>query len=411
MDGRSWVCSYSFFTHESQATRKPTAETAWRFCRVLTGTGRDHQAFATTGSVQTLEHVIPLHWFLDLSQLTLLGIVAAAAAALVMAADRVVDGASGLALRAGIHKVIVGATIVSLGTTSPECAVSVMAAWSGDSGLALGNAVGSIIADTALIFGLCCLITPLPADRFVLNRQGWIQLGCGVLLAALCYGAYAIRGDQATLTRPVGLLLLGLLVVYMAVSIRWSRQHPHGSPFQTPDVVAGSPLTPETQETQRHRRSAVLVLMLLVGLAIVMVSSRVMICAVTALAGQWGVPQVVIAATIVAIGTSLPELVVGLASIAKGHKELMVGNVIGADILNVLFVVGASGTAAGLPIIEHGERIFIYLHLPTMLAALVLLRLFVGPAIRRGHFRRWQGVPLLMLYVAYVVGQFAATRS
>ena len=98
-------------------------------------------------------------------------------------------GASGLAYRFGISKVIVGATVVSLGTTSPECAVSVMAAWSGEPGLALGNAIGSIIADTGLIFGLGCMIAVLPADRFVLSRQGWVQFGSAALLALLCYGA------------------------------------------------------------------------------------------------------------------------------------------------------------------------------------------------------------------------------
>ena len=164
-------------------------------------------------------------------------------AILIFGADWVVDGASGLAMRWGMPQIIVGATVVSLGTTSPECAVSVMAAWSGQPGLALGNAVGSIIADTALIFGLCCLITTLPADRFVLNRQGWLQMMCGVLLAALCYGSYATHGIDATLGRPVGLFLLVLLVAYLAVSVHWSRQHLHGAPFQTPDEVAGSKVT------------------------------------------------------------------------------------------------------------------------------------------------------------------------
>ena len=122
-------------------------------------------------------------------------------------------------------------------------------------------------------------------------------------------------------------------------------------------------------------------------------------------------PQVVIAATLVAVGTSLPELVVGLASIARGHTELLVGNVLGADILNCLFVVGASATAAQLPITENGDTLFLYLHLPAMLGALLMLRLFMFPAIRSGHFQRWQGIPLLLFYIAYVVGQFWVSRG
>jgi len=358
-----------------------------------------------------LEHFISEQLFIDLPQWVLLTIAAIGIATLVFGADCIVDGASGLAMRWGVPQVIVGATVVSLGTTSPECAVSVMAAWSGEPGLALGNAVGSIIADTALIFGLCCTLSTLPADRFVLNRQGWVQLGSGVLLAALCYGSYASAGNQASIARPIGLLLLVLLGGYLLLSTLWSRQHPHGSPFQTPDAVAGSPETSHTEENQRHRHITVLILKLLVGLVVVILSSRVLISDVSVLAGRWGVPQVVIAATLVAVGTSLPELVVGLTSIAKGHMELLVGNVIGADILNVLFVVGASATAASLPIVENGDRIFLYLHLPTMLFVLLLLRLFMWSAIKHGRFQRWQGVPLLVIYVGYVAGQFLVTQG
>ena len=344
----------------------------------------------------------------------LLLLTVAGIAALIKGADLVVDGASGIALHAGMPKVIVGATIVSLGTTSPECAVSVMAAWAGQPGLALGNAVGSIIADTGLIFGIGCLMAKLPADRFVLNRQGWVQIAAGLLLAVLCYGAYITQGGSAALGRSTGILLLALLVCYLFVSVRWSRRHPHGEPFITPEnvveAIAAKPaVVPET--TQKHKKHSLvyLAVVMLAGLIVVIFSSRVLICSVTVVAERWGIPNVVIAATIVALGTSLPELVVGITSIAKGHGELMVGNIIGADILNVLFVIGASSVAAQLPVIENGEMIFLYLHLPTMLIVLALLRLFMIPAIKRGHFQRWNGVPLVIIYVAYVALQFIVT--
>jgi len=317
-------------------------------------------------------------------------------------ADWLVDGASGLAYRLGISKVIVGATIVSLGTTSPECAVSVMAAWGGEPGLALGNAIGSIVADSGLIFGLGCLITVLPADRFVLSRQGWVQFGSGVLLALVCYGAFVVAGDGATITRQVGLLLLAILAAYMWVSVGWSRKHRHGEPFQMDD---------DTEKQRKAHQSLLFLLSICgVGLVMVLLSSRVMIVSVTELAEEhWQVPKVVIASTLVALGTSLPELVIGLASIMKGHKEILVGNIIGADILNVLFVVGASAFAAPLPIIEQGARIpriVLYVHIPTMLLILVLFRLFIFSAAKRGELRRWYGVPLLALYVVYVVVQY-----
>ena len=349
-----------------------------------------------------MEYLIPEAWFIGSPQWALLALTAVAVAVLSKGADWLVDGASGMAYRLGVSKVIVGATIVSLGTTSPECAVSVMAAWSGEPGLALGNALGSIIADSGLIFGLGCLITVLPADRFVLSRQGWVQFGAGVFLALLCYGAFALSGDAATLGRPVGVLMLGLLAGYLFVSIRWSRQHRKGEPFQ----MNGQ----DDAERKVGKGVAILISLGVLGLVMVLLSSRVMILSVKELAEvHWHVPKVVIAATLVALGTSLPELVIGMASIYKGHKEILVGNIIGADILNVLFVVGAAAVAAPLPIVEHGAqipRIALYVHIPTMLAVLVLFRLFIQRAVRSGSFRRWYGVPLLLLYVGYTVLQF-----
>ncbi len=146
------------------------------------------------------------------------------------------------------------------------------------------------------------------------------------------------------------------------------------------------------------------------GLALVLLASRLLIVSVIELAeNHWYVPHVVIAATLVALGTSLPELVIGMTSIFKGHKEILVGNVIGADILNVLFVVGASAVAAPLPMIEPAARvptILFWIHLPTMLLILVLFRLFIFQASRTGEFRRWHGVPLVALYVVYAVVQY-----
>ncbi len=352
-----------------------------------------------------MEHLIPQAWFAGLPQWGLLVITGIGVGVLVRGADWLVDGASGIAYRFGFSKVIVGATVVSLGTTSPECAVSVMAAWSGEPGLALGNAIGSIIADTGLIFGLGCLIAVLPADRFVLVRQGWVQFGSGVLLALLAYGVWAIYGPSAVLGRWIGYLLLALLVGYMYLSIRWSRQHP--GPGSTTAATSGG------MGGRKPLAAARLAGLLVVGLVLVILASRVVIVSVIELAEHhWHVPKIVIAATLVALGTSLPEMVVGLTSILKGHHELLVGNIIGADVLNVLFVVGASAAAAPLPILDAGASIpaiLLWVHIPTMLVVLVYVRIIIVAATRTGHFQRWQGLPLVILYVAYVVLQYAVT--
>ncbi|MEO1997124.1 MAG: Mur ligase domain-containing protein, partial [Planctomycetaceae bacterium] len=271
-----------------------------------------------------MEELIPFRLFEPMSWWLLLGLAAISMITLMTGADWLVDGASGLAQRLGIPQIIIGATIVSLGTTAPECAVSVMAAWGGKPGLALGNAVGSIIADTGLIFGLGCLLVALPVNRFLLSRQGWVQFGSAVLLAGLCYGMWISQGMEAALPRWVGALFLVLLGCYMIVSVRWSHQIE-----SLPEMSEA--VHDHSEEQPKH--VSWLVGLLIVGVVVVVFGSHVLIQSVTVLAQRMEVPQVVIAATLVAFGTSLPELVVGMTAIRRGHPELLVGNVIGADVL------------------------------------------------------------------------------
>lgn len=366
-----------------------------------------------------MENLIPIAPFEAMPQFMLILVAIGSVWTLIRGADWLVDGAAGIAYRLGIPKVIVGATIVSLGTTSPETAVSVMAAWAGNSGLALGNAVGSIIADTGLIFGLGCAMVILPADPFVLKRQGWVKIGSGILLAGMCYVAWAMHGDDAQITQFAGIMLLVLLAAYMLISIRWARQHAALETtveHETPSGIIEEtmPAIAEDTEEMAKQSSWILFLLLCVGLVIVVIASRFLVASATVLASRWGVPEVVIAATLVAFGTSLPELTVGMAAIMKGHRELLVGNVIGADILNVLFVVGASATATSLNIIDPSckiPEIFLYLHLPTMLVMMGLFLFYIFSAIRKGSFSRWMGYPLLVLYVGYVVLQFVLTTG
>ncbi len=345
-----------------------------------------------------MEQLIPHSAFAAMPWPMLLLLLVGSIYYLMLGADWLVEGAAGLAGQLGMSKVIIGATIVSLGTTSPEAAVSVMAAWEGKAGLALGNAVGSIIADTGLIFGLGCVLMVLPADRFVLRRQGWVDISAAMLLAVVCYSVFAMHGDHAVLGRWVGYLFLALLAAYMLMSVRWSRQHSQNEPFDQSERQVG--------DRVKEKSKAALSGLILIGVVLVVFSSRFVIGSVEQLAGYWGVPRVVIAATLVAFGTSLPELIVGITALRRGHPELLVGNVIGADILNVLFVVGASALAAELPIVDLDAgipRIFLYLHLPTMVLIIGLFLFYILRSSKRGHFQRWYGVPLLVLYFTFVI--------
>jgi cation:H+ antiporter len=303
-------------------------------------------------------------------------------------ADFLVDGVVSLARRTGIPRIIIGATIVSLGTTTPEAFVSVMAAWMGNPGLALGNGVGSIIADTGLIFGLSCVLVPMPVNRFVLNRTGWVQVGSATLLVIISVASLVTGETGPVLGRGIGLLFLMLLGAYLFVTYVWAKE--------------GAAGIGEEADTSRMIGLTRTWFMILGGLAAVIVGARVLIPCATEIARRIAVPEDVIAATMVALGTSLPELVTAVSAIRKGHPEITVGNIVGADVLNCLFVIGASAVARPLQIPGN----FYTFHFPAMLIILYSLRGFIFMN-HSGPFRRWQGIWLLGIYVCYVALQYA----
>jgi len=370
-------------------------------------------------------HLLPGAWLAPIEGLPAWGLLLVFLATLYVlsqGADWLIDAASGTAVRLGLPKVVVGATIVSLGTTTPECAVSVMAAWNGEPGLALGNAIGSVIADTALIFGLGCLLVRLPADRMILNRQGWVQFLTAAALSAICYVEYARLGNAAAITRPIGVGLLAVLCWYLWTSIRWSREHARLVAAETGlSLEAAADQEEPAQEAELHLEHAeqhlpTLIVKGVLGLGMVLIGSEVAVHAVTLLAARLGVPEVVISATLVAIGTSTPELMVGFMSIRRGHPELLVGNVVGADILNILFVTGAAAVASPLAIVDTTPgvpfpNVFLALHLPTMLGVLLYFRLCIFRAARQGSFDRWMGWPLVISYVLFVLASIFAGRA
>jgi len=328
---------------------------------------------------QWLEHMAAqLHWaplFLLIAvMLYLLG----------KGADVLIDEAVTLSRRWGVSKVLIGATIVSLGTTTPETAVSVLAAIQGSAELALGNAVGSIICDTGLILGLAALIAPLPLNRAIVNRQGWIQLGAGVLLVVACLPLGSLPtlfADGGRLPQGMGMIFLVLLGGYLWLSVVWAR-------------ADGS--TEGEASADDDANTVTVVVKLIVGVFVVVASSTILIPAVREMALRLHIPPSVIAATLVAFGTSLPELVTAVTAARRGHGELAIGNVIGADILNALFVAGAAAavTPAGLP----ASPFFFRFLFPAMMVVLIVFR--VGVAASRDSLKRPFGFVLLAVYVA-----------
>lgn len=322
--------------------------------------------------------------FVVLPTVVLFLIIAVSIYLLGKGADVLVDEAVTLSLRWGVPKMIIGATIVSLGTTLPEATVSVLAALNGNPDLALGNAIGSIITDTGLIIGIASLIGVLPIDRQTVNHQGKVQVMAGVLLAVTALPLFS-PGDTGRITQWMGLFFVLLLGIYMYFTLRWSREgNDAGYEFE---MEQGSLFKVFGK--------------LFAGAALVILSSQLLIVSVEIAAVRVGVPQSIIAATIVAFGTSLPELVTAVTAVRKGHGELAIGNIVGADILNVLFVVGAAAsvTKGGLAV----PLTFYKLQIPVMLLVLVAFRFFSLRGKPRPVIMKREGMFLLTIYIGYLL--------
>jgi cation:H+ antiporter len=323
------------------------------------------------------------HFLTTLPTIAVLIIIAFTLFTLSKGADILVDEAVSLSVHWGVPKLIIGATIVSLGTTLPEATVSVLAAINGNPDLALGNAVGSIIADTGLIIGIAAIIGVLPVDKNTIDRQGRIQYLAGILLTVVSLPFFSnVRGG--VIHQWMGWVFLALLAAYIYYSIKWSR----------------TMSSPEEESFEEDERPIYVQLMkLAMGVALVILSSKILIPAVEITAIRAGIPQSVIAATLVAFGTSLPELMTAITAVRKGHGELAIGNIIGADVLNVLFVVGSAAAVT-----KEGLRVpldFYKLQFPAMMIILTTFRLFAKN--KKDTITTNEGIFLTSLYVLYIV--------
>ena len=289
---------------------------------------------------------------------------------LIKGGDWFVEGASGIAHRFGVPELLIGATVVSIGTTLPEVMVSVTSALGGHGEMAYGNAIGSIICNTALIAAITVAVRPGKVER----RSFLAPVAFFFIAAALyLYVAY-LSGE---FTRLVGLELLGVFRV-----------------FSDETQSASKPLGRDLAG-------------LVGGAALIAVGADLLVDNGTRIAQFMGVPESVIALTFVALGTSLPELVTAITSLVKGHGALSLGNIIGANLFNLVLVSGASAALAPFSI-PAGKTIAGYnaslvVDLPLMVLVMAFLTL---PALIRGKLSRWQGVTLLAVYAGFCLFQF-----
>lgn len=332
-------------------------------------------------------------WITDfmsgLPSLALFLIIAVMLYTLGKGADWLVDEAVILSTRWGLGKAVIGATIVSIGTTTPEAAVSVLSAIQGEPGLALGNAVGSIICDTGLILGLASLIAPLPLNRELASRLSNVQVGAGILLVVGCFpwtSPAKVFTQGGTLPQLVGVVFVILLALYIYQSIRWAA---------ATGANADNDEAAEAEETGSFGT----LIKLILSIAIIVISAQILIPSVKEMATRIGVPEHIISATLVAFGTSLPELVTAITAVRRGHGELAVGNIIGADILNVLFVAGVS-TAATQGGLQADGQFFQFLF-PAMLFILIVFR--CGIFVSGDQLKRPFGVVLVATWLLVTI--------
>ena len=307
---------------------------------------------------------------------------------LIKGGDWFVDSATGIARRFRLPDMIVGATVVSIGTTLPEVMVSVTGALGGQGSIAYGNAIGSIICNTALIAAISVTFHPGPVNTGTMKMPVIFFF----LSAALyCTAAYLL----GEFPRWLGFVLLGIFVTYLFLTIRQGL----AAPDSHEEAGAREPT---------HRKLWQELLLLILGAAVIAVGADLLVDHGAVLARELGVPETVIALTFVALGTSLPELVTAITSLRKGHASLGLGNVIGANIFNLALVSGASVALAPFDV-PVGNTLFgvnasLALDIPVMIAVMALLTV---PALFIGKLARWQGITLLAIYAVFCLFQFA----
>ncbi|MBM2575348.1 calcium/sodium antiporter [Jannaschia sp. Os4] len=287
---------------------------------------------------------------------------------LVAGGDALVRGAASLAARWGVSPLLIGLTVVGFGTSTPELVTSLQAAFAGAPGVAVGNVVGSNVANALLILGIAAVAMPFAVDRAAFRRDGTM-----LALATLAGAAVVLSGG---LSRGLGLMLLAGLALYLWTAWRGERDAP-----QAAGDVPGPLL-----------RAVVLTV---AGIAATVLGARLLVGGATGLAQAWGVSEAVIGLTVVAVGTSLPELVTSLVAAVKRQGAMAFGNVVGSNVFNLLGILGATAVVVPIPVPPEIASRDVWV----MLAATVAL---VVVAVTGWRVRRGEGVALLAAYGGYM---------
>ena len=304
---------------------------------------------------------------------------------LIKGGDVFVDNAVIIAKKFHLPELLIGATIVSIGTTLPEVMVSATGALEGNGAIAYGNAIGSIICNTSLISAITIAVAPS-----VVNKKDLILPTIFFIISTALY--CVVSYTTGYFSRTIGIILVGLFVMYMALQIR-------------------SALKDNSKNTQSEDTDNILIrrpmVLMIIGAILIAFGARLLVDNGIKLATILGVPDSVIGLTFVALGTSLPELITAIQSLIKGHGLLSLGNIIGANLFNLILVSGLAITLNPFAIpstkLLFGYNASLVLDIPVMISVMSILLI---PAFLKGKLYRWQGILLLCIYTLFIAGQF-----
>lgn len=319
---------------------------------------------------------------------------------LIFCGDWFVDGATGIARKFHIPELIIGATVVSIGTTLPEVMVSADAAIKGQGATAYGNAIGSIICNTALILAITIAVKPSKVDKKSLKTPVIF-----FFVAALIYVLNAYIFKRFSLAS--GIVLLLVFVIYMIYTVITTKKRMAQEVKTTEPAEENRNEEEEEEKEKKEKPVWQNILLLVVGAIGIAFGANLLVDNGVIIAGAMGVPESVIALTMIALGTSLPELVTAITSLVKGHGSLSLGNIIGANFFNLVLVSGISTTLSpfDLPVEKTigGLNASLVVDLPLMIIVMLIVTI---PALIKGKLTRAQGIILLVLYASFLVFQF-----
>lgn len=307
---------------------------------------------------------------------------------LIKGADIFVDGSSNIAKKIGIPSVIVGLTIVSLGTSAPELAVSLISSLEGNNGIAVGNVLGSNIFNTLVVLGGTSIAMPLVIKKKIISKDFLVNISIVVLLYILSFG-FALNGKDGFLSRIDGLILLSLCIAYIT--------------FLVTSVMKNKKLVTISDDEKKILQAIKVspnLIKIIVGIIGIVVGGKLVVNSATEIALTLGMSEKLVGLTIVAVGTSLPELVTSIVAALKGETEIAIGNVLGSNIFNILLILGLSSAISPIAFAGNLFVDVIFLLVATLIIGALI---FANRKTEIKKLNKTEGLFLILLYIAYLI--------